>query len=378
MLEPGARTVVVLGGAGYFGRLLLEDLLATTRAPLCAVGRSASRLARLARELDPAGRRLTVRVQDVRDRAGLGAVLQPGDVVVDCAGPFQTRGLEAVETTVDRGAHFIDIADARNYIAAVRARRDDWARSTANVLSGASAVPGLVVLLAARAAAGLDRTEAIRTWMAPGNRDPRRHATVYSLLDDLCRPFAILRAGRREPVQPWSHPMTAAFPAPVGDRIGYLMSGVDADVLPEYFADVQTCELRVGSELRVLNAAVKLLCPVARAMPKLFVAAVPLFRAAMAAFGWLGTSGGGLLVRAEGVRGGRACAVELAITRATHAPLIAVVPASLAVAKILAGEMMPRRGWTPLDSWLTHDELVAAFVGRGCEVSERQIPAPPS
>jgi saccharopine dehydrogenase-like NADP-dependent oxidoreductase len=375
MAPEGHRpTVVVLGGAGYFGRLLVEDLLATTAAQLVVVGRNRARLARLARALDPAGTRLGVRALDVRDRGGLAALARPGDVVIDCAGPFQTRGLEALETAVACGAHYIDIADARGFLARVRERREEWDRSAATVISGASAVPGLIVLLARRAAELGATIDAVSTWMAPGNRDPRRHGTVYSLLVELGVPFPMLCEGRLVRATPWSRPQTVAFPAPVGDRIGYLMSGVDSDVLPEYFPGIRTCELRVGSEVQLLNAAVGLLRPIAQAAPRWFRAAVPLFRTVMALCGWLGSSAGGMLVRVRGTRAGQPVSVTLALTRERVAPVIAVIPASVAVSKVLAGTMLPRRGWVPLDALLTHEELVAEFGKRGCAVNERVDP----
>jgi len=264
------------------------------------------------------------------------------------------------------------------HLAAVAARRTEWARAPVTVLAGASAVPCLVVLLARRAATFLQRVDAISTWMAPGNREPRRYGTVYSLLEGLGQPFAALRDGQSVAVRPWSGRAIAPFPPPVGARTGYLMSGVDSDVLPHHFPGLRTCELRVGSELGVLNAAVGLLQPLARAAPRLFVRAVPLFRLAMASVGWLGSSAGGMLVRVEGRREGRSHAVEVWITRARRAPWIAIVPASAAVARILAGTMVPSRGWTPLDSWLTHDDLVTACERRGCVVGERQAEPPRS
>jgi saccharopine dehydrogenase-like NADP-dependent oxidoreductase len=374
-MTPDARTptVHVLGGAGYFGGLLVEDLLATTNARVHVAGRSAARLTRLARDLAHAGARLTTGVLDARDRERLAATVRAGDIVVDCAGPFQTRGTEVVDTAVRAGAHYVDIADARNHQAAIAARRNEWARAGTTVLAGASAVPALVVLLARRAATSLQRVDAIRTWMAPGNREPRRYGTVYSLLDGLGEPFSALQDGRLATVQPWSGRAVASFPAPVGRRSGYRMSGVDSDVLPTYFPTVRTCELRVGAELGVLNAAVALLQPLAQIAPRLFRRTAPMLRLSMAAFGWLGSSAGGMLVRVDGERDGRPHTVESWITCAHRAPRIAIVPTSIAIAKILDGTMLPRGGWTPLDTWLTHDELVANFRARGCEVGERHI-----
>ena len=79
MTDP--PTVVVLGGTGFFGRYLVEDLLARTAAHIVVASRRPEVVA------DPS--RVKARVCDVSDASSTRKAIAGADIVVHCAGPFQ-------------------------------------------------------------------------------------------------------------------------------------------------------------------------------------------------------------------------------------------------------------------------------------------------
>lgn len=369
--ERSGPTVFVLGAYGYFGRLLVRDLLEMTQLPrISAVGRHPVKLRQMAARLRSHGDRFHVEVADLRNLSRLGEFLHPGDVVVDCAGPFQKRDLAVLGLCVERRCHFIDIADAREYLRAVYDQRSKLVGASSVILSGLSVLPGLVVLLARRAAALMDRVESVLTWLAPGNRGPREYGTVYSLIHSLGEPLEVLSGGRRREALPWSEPRSVRFPDPIRLRTGYLAVGVDTDILPVYFPGLRTAEFRIAAELDLLNRATGLLAPMVRRAPGVFQAAVPLLRTGMAAFGCLGTEAGGVLVRVEGSHLGARKTAVLSVVREKRSPVIAIVLASLAAQKIAQRAWKIPWAWTPLDQWLSQEELVRAYALRRCTVQE--------
>jgi hypothetical protein len=362
--------VVVLGGSGCFGRLLVSDLANRVAATVIVVGRRRSRLEDLVREVGESRARLAVAAADMLAPGSLEGILRPGDVVVDCAGPFW-RDAEVARRCVTRGCHFIDIGDARDYLCDMQSRRAAWASAGTCVLSGASTLPGLIVLLGKRAEQSLGPVRAISAWIVAGTRGARGDATLRALLASTSDPLNILRDGATRVVPAWTEPRLGRFPDPLGDRVGYLASDADAVILPAYFPALRDAAFRVGLEFGVANQAVRALAAVGHAWPPASRAALPVVRALAPFIGRFGTGAGGLLVEASSGEESGGGSVRISITGAHQAEAIAIIPASVAVQRILANTMKPAAGWIGLDCWISFDQIRAEFIERGFQVIER-------
>jgi saccharopine dehydrogenase (NAD+, L-lysine-forming) len=117
-------TIVVVGASGTMGRLIALEAV-RRELDVVLAGRAGERLADVARTL-PSGR-ARVAVVDVGDAAAVGAVVGPGDVVVNTVGPFSRFAEPVVEACLRSGTAYVDLA---NELAAVRAvlERDADAR----------------------------------------------------------------------------------------------------------------------------------------------------------------------------------------------------------------------------------------------------------
>ncbi|HKB79710.1 MAG TPA: NAD-dependent epimerase/dehydratase family protein, partial [Thermoanaerobaculia bacterium] len=91
------KRIVVIGASGFFGRLILERLRA---AGLQALGASRSQ----------GDLRL-----DAEDPGDLRENLRQRDLVIDAAGPFQTRTPALVDTAMRVGFDLIDLSDSAEY-----------------------------------------------------------------------------------------------------------------------------------------------------------------------------------------------------------------------------------------------------------------------
>jgi short subunit dehydrogenase-like uncharacterized protein len=95
--------IVVFGATGYTGRLTAERLVAQGERPLLA-GRSEQRVGELAARLGG----LEHRVADVDRPETVGALLEPGDVLLSTVGPFVRWGEPALRAAIAAGAVYID------------------------------------------------------------------------------------------------------------------------------------------------------------------------------------------------------------------------------------------------------------------------------
>lgn len=178
-----ADRVVLLGGTGFTGGLVARELV-HREVPFLFTGRDSEKVDDAVARLGGADHA----VVDVTDGARLRDVMRPGDVVLDCAGPFLGLGEAVVEACVDRGAHFLDSTGEQVYMERVHDRFDDAAREAGVAVVNAMAfeyAPGdAAAVLAARGLEqplrGMDVTYGWRGSSTATSRGTR--ASVLSVL----------------------------------------------------------------------------------------------------------------------------------------------------------------------------------------------------
>jgi short subunit dehydrogenase-like uncharacterized protein len=101
-----AGRIVLFGATGYTGELTARELAGMGERPVLAA-RDGARVSALADELG--GLEWAVAdVSGVGGTASVRALVERGDVLVSCVGPFQRWGAPAVEAAIDAGAHYLD------------------------------------------------------------------------------------------------------------------------------------------------------------------------------------------------------------------------------------------------------------------------------
>src|SRR5437867_6752012 len=248
MPSERANTVLVVGGTGYFGRLLVEDLLKHVPGRLIIGCRRRSLH-------DPWGGRAEIQTMDLLRPETYASMLGQVRAAICAAGPFQSMPVSFARACIEHQVDYIDLADDRGFVKRVRSLTTP--QMTA-VCTGWSAVPALSGALARIASEGAGKVDEMFIQIAPGNRVPRANSTVASLLASVGKPFTIWNDGRWENVTGWSRPRRFAFPAPVGNRTGFVVDVPDHEFFPEMF-EANRVEFRVGAELGMLNRAVTLL-----------------------------------------------------------------------------------------------------------------------
>lgn len=135
-------SIVVLGGAGGVGRVAVEALSRVDELDEVVVADlRAETAAEVVAELG--AERLRATAVDVTDHAGLVALLDGADVVLNCVGPFYRFGPPTLAAAIDAGVGYVDICDDLD---ATRALLDlDGAARDAGVtaLIGMGNSPGL-------------------------------------------------------------------------------------------------------------------------------------------------------------------------------------------------------------------------------------------
>lgn len=237
------RRVIVVG-AGFFGGLVARRLREVGVPPIVATRRGAD--ARL----------------DAEDDRSIDALLRPGDIVVDTAGPFASRTTRLVRAAIERGCDVIDLAESLAWSEAVLAlgsRAVDAGVRLYPACSAIAAVTGACV-----AATGMRDPLELDQFLAPASAETASPATVAAFMRSLGAPIRTLREGTMVTVRGYasSRPFPSARAFPLPERRGGLVESAAAALLPLSWPSIQRAELWVDPNMpfgyRSLSAAARL------------------------------------------------------------------------------------------------------------------------
>jgi hypothetical protein len=317
--------IVVLGGRGNFGARICRALSCEPGAEVMAVGRA---------ELDIGS----------RDFPSALRSLSPW-LVIHCAGPFQGQDYCVAAACVAAGAHYVDLADGRAFVAKFADRMNAEARA-ANVLlvSGASTVPALSSAVVDALSRRVDRVEEISIAIAPGQRAPRGPATLAAVFSYVGRPFKWLSNGAWLDAWGWQELRRMRF-AGLGRRWAAACDVPDLELFPIRYPHARTVEFRAALELAVQHFVFWLAAALRRAGVPLPIErwAKPLDRLA-SLMDVFGAQRGGMLVSVAGtLAGGSRKRIEWHLTaNACDGPEIPCMAAVLLARGLIRGETTER------------------------------------
>jgi siroheme synthase (precorrin-2 oxidase/ferrochelatase) len=361
-----SKTVLVVGGAGVFGSRLVERLAESIDCIVLVAGRSREKAQQLidslgVRQLRAALRPLQidrerVTAQELRDTHAC--------VVVDAAGPFQASAPHLARAAIDAGCHFIDLADARDYVAAFP-QLDALARARSVLaVCGASSSPALSHAVLDELVTQAGAPSEVVIAISPGNRAPRGMAVMQAVLTYAGRPVKLLEQGVVRNRAGWSMLHRRALQG-LGRRWFSVCETPDLDLVPQRFPTVQTAYFFAGLELSVLHLGLWLLSLLVRM--RLLRSLLPyaaLLHAIAERFERFGHDRGGMQVEATcwSASGARLHARWELLALAGHGPYVPILPALALLRRLLAGSET-RRGATACVGLLGVSEILAEATG---------------
>lgn len=357
-----------MGGAGSFGRHLVENLLETTQCHVVVCGRSAATASAYATSLGSP--RVSAAALD-RNTADAKAITDLNAfVVVDAAGPFQGQSLAFARTVLKAGAHYVDLADARDFVARF-SELDELAKAR-NVLAvtGASSTPALSNAVIDDLSRGWARIDDIEIVISPGNQGATFGlAVIRSILSYVGRPVRLLLNGRWTTAPGWGLGVRKSF-GELGKRPLALVDTPDLDIVPQRYPSVRNAIFRAGLEVRIMHYGLWLLGLLVRA--RLLKSLTPLaeaLRDGATLFRRLGSDSGGMLVEVTGryADGARLKSTWRLLAFSEDGPKIPALPALCVIRALLDGKMRAR-GAMPCVGVISLETLEREFKRFAIEV----------
>ena len=248
-------TVLILGGYGFFGRRLARRLADDASLHVVLAGRDPAAARSLASQLQTGnGARMSATRVDATDPE-LSKVLRQSatQVVVHTGGPYQGQSYNVAEACIGAGAHYMDLADARDFVAGISALDARARQREVLVVSGASTLPGLSSAVVDDLAKDLRTVDAIDIGISPANRTDRGLGTVRAILSYCGVPMQAWKDGHTQMVYGWLGLKRYRYPAPVAARWLSYCDVPDLALFPKRYPGVKTVTFRAGLELPILH-----------------------------------------------------------------------------------------------------------------------------
>ncbi len=249
------KKILLVGASGLFGRGLARGLSVEPGFEVILAGRRLEPLEALRCALQVGARStLHATTLDVADGSLVDTLThwQP-DLLIHCAGPFQGADRRVAEACLAHGVHYLDLADARDFVSGISPLDADARAAGRFVLSGASTVPALSGAVVRHLATGCSAVHEIDIAIAPGNRTERGLATVAAILGYCGKPIPAWTDGRRQHVFGWLDLHRPLFAGPIGRRWQSAVDLPDVDLLPRRYPTLKTLRLSAGLELSLLH-----------------------------------------------------------------------------------------------------------------------------
>ncbi|HEV2513259.1 SDR family oxidoreductase [Bosea sp. (in: a-proteobacteria)] len=226
------KRVVLIGATGVFGRRLARHLSRMDGIELVLTSRNGAKAHAFAQELADGASAPVSGVGFDRDKELVAslAALKPW-LVIDASGPFQQQGYEVPTAALLLGAHVVDLADARGYLAGYGPQLDKLAKQRDLVaLAGASSTPALSAAAARELSEGWERLDSIDIAITPGGRSEVGPSVIAAILSYAGKPVPIWREGELQAISGWGTGEVIDMPG-LGLRRVAPVETVDAETL---------------------------------------------------------------------------------------------------------------------------------------------------
>lgn len=367
--------VLVIGGYGNFGSYIAHNLASDDDIRLVIGGRSLEKAKSFAASLNAAHPAEGHSI-DINGDLGEALARIAPDIVIHTTGPFQTQDHRVARACIAQGCHYLDLADARDFVATI-SRLDANAKARdVLVVSGASSVPCLTAAVIDAYLPSFERLEAVDYGISAAQHTNRGLATTSAVLSYVGKPMTMLRDGNMKTVYGWEDTHAVRYPG-LGTRLFGNCDIPDLELFPKRYPTLRSMRFSAGHELKLLHVGTRLLGALVRlgGIGSLSNHAEALLKLAFA-FDRFGSGRSGFHMALTGM-GHDGKALErrfMIIARSGHGPYIPCMPAILLAKRLARGEIA-RRGATPCVDHIDLDSYLAALEDLDIEIIRDNIDA---
>lgn len=335
------RRIVLIGATGFFGQRLAQRLAALDDVELIVTSRAEARAKEVAQALG-GDSKITASAFSRDDASSIARLktLSPW-LVIDASGPFQSASYDLARVAIGLGSHWIDLADARDYLLNFGAALDRIARDNGVVArTGASSTPALSMAVVEDLTSGWQRVDSVDIAIMPGGAGDVGEAVIRAILSYAGCAISSFDEGAPSELTGWGSVRHVKV-----DRLGtrYLspVETADAALMRRRFAVTSRVSFGAGLESRVEQFGLFGLAQLRRlGMISSLEFLAPLLAMARRATRLFASDRGGMIVDCSGLdnRGRQISARWFLYAEKGEGPDVPVLPAVALTRALLRGE----------------------------------------
>lgn len=361
--------VAIIGGYGNFGAHVARSLAGDPAVQLIIAGRSLAKAETFVASLE-ASNPAEAGAYDLAGPPEALAALTP-DLVINMVGPYNGQSYAVAEAAIACGAHYCDIADARDFVTGIGVLDDAARGAGVAVIAGASSIPALTAAYCDEAAREMRSIRTVEYGISGAEQSNAGAGTVAAVLSFVGQRFTQLIAGRMTPVTGWGDQRRVAMPG-IGARWFGRANAPDLDLFAARYPGLTEHSFWAGHAIAPLHFGTVLMGWLTRIglLPRLDRFAPQLVRIA-SLFDWLGTGTSGFFmsITGEGADGAPLTRRHWIIARLGHGPYIPCIPVIL-IARAMAEGRSFEPGARPCLGIISLAEYRAEFAKFDIEVTD--------
>jgi hypothetical protein len=241
--------VLLIGATGVFGQRLARHLATFEGIRLTLTSRDIKKATALTKEIKASGANAPMQALALDTNQGLLSHLKHLKpwLVIDASGPFQTADYAVPKAALSAGAHYIDIADAREYLKGF-AMLDAEAKASGLVaLAGASSTPALSSAVIAALTKDWARIDCVDIAIVPGGKSEVGPAVIKAILTYVGKPIPSLNEGHYGTINAWVNSQILIIPG-LGKRRIAPVETADVELVAPHFKVQQRLLFQAGLE----------------------------------------------------------------------------------------------------------------------------------
>ncbi|MCH2038437.1 MAG: saccharopine dehydrogenase NADP-binding domain-containing protein [Rickettsiales bacterium] len=243
--------ILIIGGYGNFGSFIARKLASESNIALHIGGRNLEKAQEFARALEAKNPVQAVRLDIHNDIESSLEEINP-DIVIHTSGPFQNQNYRVAVACIETGCHYIDLADAREFVVDINSLDNRAKDAHVLVCSGASSVPCLTAAVIDRYHDQFHPLEAVEYAISTAQMTNRGLATTKGVLSYAGKPFETLIDGSMQSVYGWMDIKWRRF-WKLNQRGISNCDVPDLDLFPHRYPSLKNIRFRAGLELKTLQ-----------------------------------------------------------------------------------------------------------------------------
>ncbi|OFX16068.1 hypothetical protein A3K71_05160 [archaeon RBG_16_50_20] len=239
--------ILVLGGAGYMGRVAAYLLAKHGKAEVRVTSRSQDKAKKAADEVNKRIGSALVKPEavDVESKDDLKRSMRNADVVVNCVGPYYKYGLNTIKAAIELGVRYTDICDELVAAKEIVKLDGDAKKAKTTILTSLGSSPGLSNIQVQYSAKRMDSVSDVHIAWTSSQTDPFGPSVMKHCLHCYSSPHQFID-GQLVQVAPFSGRQLVEFPPPVGKVDVVYFDHPEVLTIPMYVKGVKNVTVRGG------------------------------------------------------------------------------------------------------------------------------------